>query len=140
MGTSLRADVFPAVLSVAPASDPPATSVGYPNPEERPGTKYLEKVRVLVSMDSVYVFRDSATGPELIFFERLASYTPMPKKPAKRGFTESLKQREATLVTDSGKTLAFHRSGSCGCGSRLKSFDPFASINQYSSTNDTVTT
>lgn len=123
----VRADVFPAVLTV--------TS---PDGAE---TRTLEKVRVVVSADSVYVFQDSSTGPQVIFAERMARYTPPP--PKKSQTIRSLastppEQRGATALTDSGKTLSFHRSQNCGCGSRLRSFDPFAAITQYSSSADTA--
>lgn len=133
----VRADVFPAVLTVSPPSAPtPATSL---SPLPGAPSRTLEKVRVIVTLDAVYVFQDASPGPALIFSERLADYTP-PQKPPPRSSPAQLRalRREATLTTDSGKTLAFHRSDNCGCGSRLRGFDPFDSITTYASTGDSV--
>lgn len=130
----VRADVFPAVLTVAPPDASPASSLSPVSPAP---ARTLEKVRVIVTLDAVYVFQDASGGPQLIFSERLAEYTPPPALPP-RATPQQVRalRREATLTTDSGKTLAFHRSDNCGCGSRLKGFDPFDSITQYSSTKD----
>lgn len=125
----IRADVFPATVTVAPPDpdSPSASTLTHPLP---PTHRRLEKVRVVVTLDQVLIFEDSSQGPQLIFSERLQDYTPPPK----RGQTIRTMHapREATLLTDSGKTLAFSRSAGCGCGSQLKSFNPFSTTTSYS--------
>lgn len=121
----VRADVFPASLVVAPASSPePATTTRYPLPDDEHGRRLVDKVRVLVTDTHVYVFQDSPQGPALIFSEEVTDYTP-PIPLHTRRVRDAHKPTEATLTTSSGKTLAFSRSSGCGCGSRLKTFNPF---------------
>lgn len=134
----VRADVFPAILTVSPADSPQPADSTTPLSQLHPDSRRIERVRVVVTQDAVYVFQDHHSGPRLIFSERLASYAPPPRpSPPPRGQTLSrTPPRQATLQTDSGKTLAFYRDGSCGCGSRLKGFNPFDSITSYSSTSD----
>lgn len=125
---SVRADVFPATLVVAPASSPePATVLRYPQPDDPDGHRLLQSVRVLVTDTHVYVFQDSAQGPRVVFAEPAASYTPSTPLHQRRT-RDASKPAEATVTTRTGKTLAFSRAGGCGCGSRLKTFDPFAVI------------
>lgn len=125
--TRLRADVFPAVVVVAPAdSDSPATSLSK-LPEDH---RLVEKCRIVVTLEEVLIFTDSASGPQLVFAEPLVDYTPPPK--GRATIRNMYTPREATLTTESGKTIAFHRSSSCGCGSRLKSFNPFGATTTYS--------
>jgi hypothetical protein len=127
----LRADVFPAVVVVAPAgSSTPATSLSR-LPEDH---RKVEKVRIVVTLEEVLIFQDSSKGPELIFSEPLLDYTPPPKRPSTIRTMHT--PREATLQTESGKTLAFHRSTGCGCGSRLKSFNPFAATTTYAAASN----
>lgn len=130
----IRADVFPAVLTVSPPDAPaPADSTSL-----HPTQRRLDKVRVVVTLDAVYVFQDHHQGPQLIFSERLSSYTP-PPPPSRAGRAlpnSRTPPRQATLQTDSGKTLAFYRDGHCGCGSRLKGFNPFDSITTYAAQGD----
>jgi len=133
---SVRADVFPATLVVAPAASPhPATITSYPPPDDPHGRVFKDKVRILVADDSVYVFQDSSQGPSLIFSEPLADYTP-PIPLHRRRVREASQPAEALLTTVSGKTLAWARMGGCGCGSRLKSFDPFKVIAAASSKSE----
>lgn len=124
----VRSDIFPAVLVVAPASSPiPATILSYPPADDPHGRKLLDKVRVLVTDTHVYVFQDSSQGPALIFSESYSSHTPATPLHRRR-VREASAPAEATLTTSSGKSLAFARQGGCGCGSRLKTFDPFKVI------------
>lgn len=134
----VRADVFPAILVVAPADSPhPATILSYPQPDDPHGRRLLDKVRVLVAEDTVYVFADSSAGPQLIFSESLQDYTaPVPLH--RRRTRDASKPSEALAVTGSGKSLAWARQGGCGCGSRLKTFDPFKVILATARTSETT--
>lgn len=124
----VRADVYPASLVVAPASSPePASALRLPGPDDPHGRRRLDKVRVLVTDTHVYVFEDSSNGPQVIFSETFTDYTP-PIPQHRRRVRDAMNPSEATLTTQSGKTLAFSRQSGCGCGSRLKTFDPFKII------------
>lgn len=122
----VRADVFPAIVVVAPPGAPRASSLRPPRVHHTDprsdGSELLQSVRVIVTDDTAYIYQDSADGPVLVFRERLAEYTPPPHPRTQR---LSSPPREASLTTDSGKTMSFRKSGGCGCGSRLKTFNPF---------------
>lgn len=100
----VRVDVFPAHV---------ALSTG----------EVFDRVRIIVTLDTVFVFKDSSAGPVVAFSERLASYDPG-NPPHRR--TRSNPVRPALVTTDSDTVITFNRTGGCGCGSRLKSFNPFA--------------
>jgi hypothetical protein len=141
MGTSssprLRADVFPSTVVVSPPNSPSPASTA-PGSQLLPDQRRLEKVRIVVTLEQVLIFQDSSSGPQLIFSEALLDYAP--PTPMKQTLRNMYAHREATLTTESGKTLAFFRSTGCGCGSRLKSFRPFGETTSYSvaSTLDTT--
>ena len=108
MTTAIRADVFPAELLGNPdAPDPADRTRVYP-------------VRVVVTLDEVLVFKDAGRRPELVFRDRLVSYSPPPGRRAPLKDQKSGAARWAVLTTDSGHALSFARSSGCGCGSRLK--------------------
>lgn len=72
----------------------------------------LEKLRVIVTADKVYLFRDARPAPTLWYEARI----------------ESFDGRNTTgyqLVTANGDVLQLKRGGGCLCGSQLKSFHPF---------------
>jgi len=113
----VRADVFPAHVTLTQGDD----------------VQVMEKVRLIVTQDTVFIYKDSSTGPTLAYQERLQSYDP--GVPVHRR-TRSNPMRLASVTTDSGTNISFGRMGSCGCGSRLKAFDPFAQITSAASTKD----
>lgn len=115
---NLRADVFPSTVTITNASG-----------EKR----LIDKVRVLVSMDSIYIFNDQSllSSPVAPIYEaQLESYTP-PISPLKlrgakalRAASSPARTATATTTTDDPEdqeTIEFTRMSSCGCGSRLKS-------------------
>jgi hypothetical protein len=122
MTRRIRADVFPARVSVTHPNDPAQTPT------------LFDKARLIVTTDTVYVYQDSPSGPELVYTERLASYdagVPVHRR------TRTMPAREASAVTDSGAEVTFARASGCGCGSRLKYFDPWsAQLSTAASTRD----
>ena len=107
--SAVRADVFPAELLV----DPDA-----PNPEDR---RRVYPVRVIVTLDEIFVFQDASPAPLLVFRDGLVSYsapTPAHLVPkAERTTTPALFH---IATSDTGHALSFKRASGCGCGSRLK--------------------
>jgi hypothetical protein len=111
----VRADTFPAIIAIAPADtaiDGTLTS----SPASK-GAFQVHSSRVIVTEDRVLIARDSSTGPELVFSER---YDPASLQKS------SKKTEDSYLTTLSGKRLAFKRDDACGCGSRLRSWNPFS--------------
>lgn len=68
--------------------------------------------RTIVTDEEVYVYTDGANGPETVFVDRLEDFTGN----ATEGWT---------VETSDGYTLSIKRTEGCGCGSRLKGFNPF---------------
>lgn len=118
----ILADLFPAHLAVLPegAIDDiydlhcdPATESAY----------YLATTRVVITEELVVVAQDSPEGARIVFQEAYETYLP-----AKSG-------EEGHIITVSGKMLAFKKDSNCGCGSRLRSWNPYKTL---SSSKDPV--
>jgi hypothetical protein len=113
----IHMDVFPAHLVVAAAGQfDDVLSLKSSPPTE--GAHYVGTTRVILADDVVVVAADSPTGPAIIFRER---------------FVELEKADQITndtrLVTVSGKMLAFKKDTNCGCGSRLRGWNAYKTIN-----------
>lgn len=85
------------------------------NPEALdPESFYIPQARVIITQDYVIVAADDPSGPKVVFRERY------------RTFSKSNKDTiDSRIQTISGKILAFQRDTTCGCGSRLKSWNPY---------------
>jgi hypothetical protein len=75
--------------------------------EPTQGSTYLEITRVIVTDEHIIVFRET--------------------------YEEFLPSKEVTkdsfVVTSSGKMVAFKKDTGCGCGSRLRGWNPYATLN-----------
>jgi len=113
-------DIFPAHLSVAPAdySDDEFSIKSQGNPD---GVFYRDVTRVVIVEDpnghTVWVAQDSPTGPNIIFQERLATF-----------HKADTQEQDSHAKTVSGKILAFSKDNNCGCGSRLRSWNPYRTL------------
>ena len=113
-------DTFPAHLSVASAdySDDVFSINAQGNPEE---VYYRDITRIVLVEDekglSIWVAQDSPTGAQIIFQERLAEFYKADKP-----------EQVSRAKTVSGKLLAFQKDSNCGCGSRLKSWNPYRTL------------
>ena len=112
----IRADIFPAHLAVVPAGfTDDVTSLN-----SSPATKdayYLATTRVIVTYEIIIVAQDSPTGAQIVFRERYNEFLPSPDK-----------KSDYRVVTESGKMLAFKKDSNCGCGSRLRSWNAYKTI------------
>lgn len=106
-----RVDVFPAIVRVAPAGHlEDMTDLEMYN-EAPEGTRRVDRCRVVIVQDKILVARDSPTGPELIFREEVKETRHIEKM--------------SYAQTVSGKILVFTKDNNCGCGSRLRSWNPY---------------
>lgn len=76
----------------------------------------VDKCRIVIDEDLIIVAVDSPEGARVIFQEEYVT------------FEKDLKG-ESKIVTKSGKMLAFKRDTNCGCGSRLRSWNPTRTLN-----------
>lgn len=102
--TQVRTDVFPAILQLV---TPDGTESRYDN------------CRVILTLDSAYVFTDGQPTPTRVFEDRLTSYTPPVPQVRARTVAQRM-DRTANFETEDGYTATFMRGSGCGCGSRLK--------------------
>ena len=115
----IEVDIFPAHVQVAPPNvfTDVSTLNSYPHQE---GAFYVGTTRVIVmdveNQKIILVAQDSPQGAQIIFKEKIATF---------------IDQIDDTyrLITVSGKTLAFSKDHNCGCGSRLRSWNPYKTVN-----------
>lgn len=116
MTVNVRADVYPTTVRVN-------------------GVTTYERVRVILvggEPERVFIYKDGAQGPELAFSSEATSYDP-PHTPQR--LREAFQPMFVTYTIKTPDiTLTFEKAGGCGCGSRLKSFNPFPSISSLSAT------
>lgn len=89
-----------------------------------PGTRQVATARVIISAnpDRITIAQDGPQGPEVVFQE---SYDPASYFRNLLNTRTTTAGTESYLTTLSGKQIAFLRDSSCGCGSRLKSWNPY---------------
>lgn len=110
-------DVYPALVAVysAPPLDHPYPfqSVGI---SDGPVSRFNES-RVIVHKNRLIVGADSPRGPQAVFSEELAEELPRTQGDPFLRF-----------LTVSGGLVVVARSKGCGCGSRLRSWNPYGSF------------
>lgn len=116
-----RHDVFPAFVAILSASDPtPLTEMS--SAPKRPEAAYqLNTARVVVFGGNVTIAVDGSDGPRLVFNEKIDPTSHV------KGATV---RDDSYVQTVSGIKIAYRKDSACGCGSRLKSWNPYR--NSYS--------
>jgi hypothetical protein len=111
-------DVFPAHVAVAPAGLCELSEMtAFPPPE---GAYRVDKARVVVTATHVMVAKDMDGGPAVIFREEYSE------------LVKNSKDNDSFVKTSSGKMLAFRKDTTCGCGSRLRGWNPFTVLHSSS--------
>lgn len=110
-------DRFPCHLVAMPAGQLDDVSM-LRSYDPTPGATYLEVTRVIVTEDQVIVAKDSNEGPQIVFKESYDTYIPADEL-----------TKDSFVVTSSGKMLAFKKDTGCGCGSRLRGWNPYKTLN-----------
>lgn len=91
----------------------PYSIIGLSDSSTPPSTRYND-CRVIVNRGQILIGADSARGGQLVF---------------KESVIEVYKEGQFTRVlTDTGKLVVFARSKGCGCGSRLRSWNPYGTL------------
>lgn len=115
------ADIFPALLWIAPPDSVALDELVIPGPSPE-GTRKVDRVRVVLIGDLVLVAQDSPEGPKLVFREKFVH--------------RHVEGKLQTVLTVSGKVLAFIKDSNCGCGSRLRTWNPYGQNNSVYSSQD----
>lgn len=109
-------DRFPCHLAAIPAGKlDDVTSLRSFEPTA--GSTYLEITRVIVTETEIIVAKDGNDAPQIVFRETYKNFIPS-KEATKDSYIE----------TESGKMLAFKKDTGCGCGSRLRGWNPYKTL------------
>ena len=107
-------DIFPAIIKIAPPESLEDFSTLRTTGDAPKGTRKLDRCRVVLIDDVLIVAEDSPEGPKVVFRERATSF--------------SHEGKNSNVLTASGKIIAVSKDDNCGCGSRLRGWNPFGSI------------
>jgi hypothetical protein len=111
-----RHDVFPAFVAILPAEDPTPLSEMSSAPKRPEGAYQLNAARVIIYNGNVTIALDGSDGPRLVFNEQIDPDS----------YIKGATVRDDSFVqTISGKKIAYKKDSACGCGSRLKSWNPY---------------
>jgi hypothetical protein len=113
-------DVFPAHFQLTSAGHLETIDVlnAHP-PTQDPDIYYLATTRVVLTEDTVTVAQDSPQGAMIVFQEKYSKDELLGPEGSKKTYK---------LTTESGKMLAFQKDTNCGCGSRLRSWNPYKTL------------
>lgn len=115
--TRILLDRFPCHLAAAPAGKfEDVTSLR--SFEPTPGANYLEITRVIITDEHILVAKDSPDGPQIVFRETYQTFIASEEVDS-----------DSFVVTSSGKMIAFKKDRGCGCGSRLRGWNPYKTLN-----------
>lgn len=106
-------DIFPALLKIAPAGSLDDFRALTPVGAAPEGTRRLDRCRTAILDEKLYIVVDSPTGPEVVFREGVSEID------RSDGIVH--------IVTQTGKILAIKKDANCGCGSRLRTWNPYGS-------------
>jgi hypothetical protein len=123
----IQSDIFPCHVSVAPASFEDGNLELLQSHPQQDGAFYIQTARVIVitndvDVPMVVIATDSPDGAQIVFQESIQEFIKNPKQ-----------DEDSKVKTSSGKMLAFKKDTNCGCGSRLRSWNPYRTL---SSTKD----
>jgi hypothetical protein len=113
-------DVFPAHFQLTPAGHLETIDVlnAYPPSQDR-DVYYIATTRVVLTEDTVTVAQDSPKGALIVFQEKYLRENLIGPQGDKKTYK---------LTTVSGKMLAFQKDTNCGCGSRLRGWNPYKTL------------
>jgi len=115
----ILSDTFPANCVLADNTYTKALGTLELNDNALPqGVYRVSRARVFVTDTTVAIAVDSLQGPELIF-----------KEEYKHRIAPANKSNGVHHIrTLSGKSLAWQRDDNCGCGSRLRAWNPYQNV------------
>lgn len=117
--TSLHHDVFPSFITFIASDNPTPLSEmtsAPPFPKDAPS---FDKARVIIDGHMITVAIDGDDGPRIIFRDAIDPNSF--QKAANRS-------EDSRISTVSGKKIVYRKNDACGCGSRLKSWNPYNTL------------
>lgn len=114
---SVKHDIFPAFVAIVPADDgTPYTDIKSAPLHPKTG-RQVNKARIVVYNNHVIVAIDGDKGAKIVFEEGI--------QPNSLIKTSSNGEQDSFLLTASGVKIAYRKDTNCGCGSRLRSWNPY---------------
>lgn len=109
-------DVFPAIVFLAE----PGSLSSYrdlPFLGDKPQkTRRVDRSRVMIIDGRFYIVQDSPEGPTVVFREGVSEYE------------KDAETKTHHILTTSGKIIVVGKDRNCGCGTRLRGWNPFKGI------------
>jgi hypothetical protein len=82
------------------------------------GAHTMDKARVVVSDDRILIAIDGDTeGPRIVFNQPVIEF-----------YKSESRTKDSYVVTENGSMIAYRKNEACGCGSRLRSWNPYGHI------------
>jgi hypothetical protein len=106
-------DVFPALIKLAPPGSLSDFTTLQTTGDVPQGTRRVDRSRAVVINNVLVIAQDSPEGPLVVFKEVVEEI-------AHEGKTTH-------ILTVSGKIIAITKDDNCGCGSRLRGWNPMGS-------------
>jgi hypothetical protein len=118
--SQVRHDIFPAYVAIISAAHNTLNEDMTASPLFPKDALQVEKARIVVYEDHVTVAVDGDNGARIIIDEdiKLGSHI----KTSKNGTTNSF------VTTKSGAKIVYMKDVNCGCGSRLRSWNPYTTL------------
>lgn len=110
----IKADVFPAIATLADPGSLEDINELLPRGGAPKGSRKVDSCRITVLETAILIAVDSPDGPRLVFQEKIESY--------------SKQDKIHRVKTETGKLIAFTKDNNCGCGSRLRTWNPYKNI------------
>jgi hypothetical protein len=104
-------DVFPAILKIAPPGSITDINSFTLRGDAPKGTRRLDRCRAVYMGETLRVVVDSPEGPKMVFQEKV--------------FEHLNEKKTHWIRTESGKVFVIEKDNNCGCGSRLRSWNPY---------------
>jgi len=117
--SSVKHDVFPALVALVPAGDPAELTTLSSAPISPKTARQVNTARVVIMDNLIIIAVDGGgSGPKIVFREAIK-----PETFIKNNGTDSF------VETVSGKKVAYKKDNACGCGSRLRTWRPYNNVN-----------
>jgi hypothetical protein len=117
---SAKYDLFPAFVTLAAPDETTPLSEVSSGPARPTTARSYDKARVVIMSNRVIIAVDSDKGPRTILDERYITNTLE---------LSSDRTQDSRVQTLLGFKLAFKKNEACGCGSRLRSWNPYRILN-----------
>jgi hypothetical protein len=112
----VKHDLFPAYVAILPRGDDTPNRDMTASPLFPRHALQIQKARIIVFDDYVIIVTDSDNGAHVVLEEAIQPDTYL--KTATHSY----------VVTKTGAKITYTKDTNCGCGSRLKSWNPYTTL------------